>query len=132
MQRRAEKLVEALDAKVYRELRCFEGHESNVTSVAFSADGKRVLSGTLDMTLRLWDMGTGKELRRFEDYAGRVWSVAFSPDGKRALSGSCDGSIRIWDVETGKELRQVRWSPKGTRLPCGLQPGRQKGVVERQ
>ena len=60
---RAEKLVEALDAKTYCELHSFKGHTSDVGSVAFSPDGKRALSGSHDKSVRLWDLETGKELR---------------------------------------------------------------------
>ena len=125
---RAEKLVEALDTKLYRELRCFEGHTAGVCSAAFSPDGKRVLSGSRDKTVRLWDVETGKELRCFTSHTEIAWGVAFSPDGKRALSGEY-ATVRLWDAETGKELRcfeghtnyvnSVAFSPDGKRAPLG-------------
>ena len=105
VRRRAENLVLALNAALYREVRCFRGHRFTVWSVAFSPDGERVLSGSEDGTLRLWEVKAGKELRCFQGHTMAVYSVAFSPDGKRALSGSRDKTIRLWDVQTGKELR---------------------------
>ncbi len=57
-------------------------------SVAFSPDGARVLSGSGDKTLKLWDAATGALLRTFEGHSDTVISVAFSPDGTRVLSGS--------------------------------------------
>ncbi len=86
--------------------RRFAGHTKTVKSVAFHPDGKSVLSGSEDSTLRLWDIETGKEVRRFTGHTESVNSVAVSPDGRFALSGSSDKSLRLWDIETGKELRR--------------------------
>jgi WD40 repeat protein len=55
--------------------------------VAFSPDGRLVLSGSIDKTMRLWDAQTGQQLRSFSHPSG-VNRVAFSPDGRRVLSGS--------------------------------------------
>ncbi len=81
------------------------GHSEFVTSVALSPDGKYVLSGSDDKTLKLWETATGKEIRTFAGHANEVKSVAFSPDGKYALSGSHDDTLKLWDVATGKEIR---------------------------
>jgi len=76
-----------------------------VNSVAFSPDGRFVLSGSWDKTVRLWDIETGKCIRVFVDHKDFVYSVAFSPDGRFALSGSFDKTVRLWDIETGKCIR---------------------------
>jgi hypothetical protein len=125
---RAKQVVQSVEARMYRELRCFKGHTASVYSVAFSPDGKRALSGSLDKTMRLWEVDTGKELRRFESHKGWFFSVAFSPDGKQVLSGNNDKKARLWtvDVQTGKELRRFEghtgdvygatFSPDGKRI----------------
>jgi len=82
------------------------GHANELTSVAFSPDGRSVLTGSKDMTARLWEAASGNEIRRFEGHTDWVTSVAFSPDGREVLTGSRDKSARLWDAVTGQELRR--------------------------
>ena len=90
-----------------REIRSFIGHNYSVVSVAFSADGRFVLSGSSDNTMKLWEVATGKELRTFVGHTATVRSVAISPDDRFALSGSRDvDGLKLWDVATGKELHR--------------------------
>lgn len=81
------------------------GHRSVVRSIAFSPDGKLLVSGAYDTTVRIWDMATGdvkQTLDEAEDgEGGRVRSVIFSPGGKLVASGT-DYSIRVRDDTTGK------------------------------
>lgn len=83
----------------------FTGHTDAVTSVAFSRDGKYILTGSLDKTAKLWDAVTGAEVRTFSGHTGSVESVAFSPDGKYVLTGSSDKTAKLWDAATGAEVR---------------------------
>jgi WD40 repeat protein len=77
----------------------FQGHPNGVTSVAFSQDGKRIVSGFRDNTIRVSDAETGDVVSGpFQGHSGSVSSVAFSQDGKRVVSGSWDNTIRVWDV----------------------------------
>jgi WD40 repeat protein/serine/threonine protein kinase len=92
------------DAEVSGSVRSFEGHRSRVMTVAFSPDGKQMVSGSEDMTLRLWDVTTGHCVRTYDGHHGFVLSVAFSPDGKLVLSGSSDKTLRVWEVITGRCL----------------------------
>ncbi|MBT4865890.1 MAG: protein kinase [Planctomycetaceae bacterium] len=90
-----------------KETLALKGHEGVVRSVAFSPDGKRIVSGGNDKTVRVWDTLTGKEVRTLSGHTQWVSSVAFSPDGKRIVSGSIDG-IRLWNSSTGQEIRTLR------------------------
>jgi len=87
-----------------------------VWSVAFSPDGKYVVSGSCDEegsrtsctkgSARVWEAATGKEITRM-NYDGIVWTVAFSPDGKYVVSGGDDNTARVWEAATGKEIARI-------------------------
>jgi WD40 repeat protein len=64
--------------------------------VALSPDGRRILSGGQDKTVRLWDVSSADEIDHFAGHTNTVLAVAFSPDGRRALSGSIDQTARYW------------------------------------
>src|ERR1017187_10149070 len=85
-----------------------KGSSNAVYSVAFSPDGRQILTGSWDQTARLWDAATGREIRRFLGHTARVSSVAFSPDGRQILTGSWDQTARLWDIATGKEVRRFQ------------------------
>jgi WD40 repeat protein len=97
--------------------------------VAFSPDGKRIVSGSYDKTARVWDAETGTEKLALKGHTNAVFSVAFSPDGKRIVSGSNDQTARVWDAQTGTEklalkghtgwVLSVAFSPDGKRIVTG-------------
>jgi WD40 repeat protein/tRNA A-37 threonylcarbamoyl transferase component Bud32 len=76
----------------------FTGHSGWLGRLAISPDGRRVLSGSADRSVRLWDVATGKELYQFDGHKGPVYDVAFSPDGRFAVSASWDRTVRIWKL----------------------------------
>jgi WD40 repeat protein len=77
----------------------FQGHEDSVNSVAFSPDGKLIVSGSDDNTVRLWDIKGNRVAQPFQGHEDSVNSVAFSPDGKLIVSGSGDKTVRLWDIK---------------------------------
>src|SRR5208282_2748410 len=77
-----------------------KGHTEYVLSVVFSPDGKTLASGSLDNTIKLWDVARGKDLATLKGHTSAVRSVRFSPDGKTLASGSDDNTIKLWDVAT--------------------------------
>jgi RNA polymerase sigma factor (sigma-70 family) len=94
------------DLKTGKELPGLKGHFFGVESLAYSADGKRLVSAGVDNAIRLWDSATGKELSPNADHFGWLTAVVFLPDGRTLATGGMDGTIRFWDATEGKQLRQ--------------------------
>ncbi len=107
-------------------------HISLVESIAFSPDGKTLLSGSFQ-ELTIWDVATGEPRARIADFADRVCAIAFSPDGKLFATGGGapteDGEIKVFDA-SGKLVTEIRgghsdtvfgvaFSPDGKRLASG-------------
>jgi WD40 repeat protein len=85
-----------------------KGHTYDVNFVAFSPDGKTVVTTSGDQTARIWDAATGKELQKLEGHTDRVNFAVFSPDGKTVVTASRDQTTRIWDAATGKKLQKLK------------------------
>ena len=81
-------------------------HDGHLRSVAFSSDGKYLVSGGDDGTVRVWDVSEAKEVRRLLHDQG-VTSVAFSSDGRYIVSGSYDKLVRVWSTATGNEISRM-------------------------
>jgi len=105
------------------------GHSGTIVSVAFSPDGRQLLSSSYDPAPKLWDVATGRLLRTFTGHSNPVTALSFSPDGMRVLSGSFDSTVKLWDAATGKLLRSfeghtgivnsVAFSPDGNTVLSG-------------
>jgi WD40 repeat protein/tRNA A-37 threonylcarbamoyl transferase component Bud32 len=84
------------------------GHEDMVTSVAFSPNGKKIVSSSADKTIKVWDVANGTEIISLTGNESSVYCAVFSPDGKRIVSSSKDGTVKVWDVETGLETMFIK------------------------
>ncbi|KAJ7592862.1 WD40-repeat-containing domain protein [Mycena floridula] len=129
----------ALASGIYRNIEIFDMmtaavtailvHVQAISSMAFSAAGNHIVSGSEDMIIRLWDIMTGDLVRCLEGHTNVVSSITFSPDGKWVVSGSEDCTVRIWDVATDntsavllghtKAVISIQLSPDGTHLVSG-------------
>ncbi len=108
--------IHLLDLRAGKRCGALREHHDPVTCLAFSADGKRVLSADEDGGLLLWAPDTGRPLRWLEGHRGPVRTAAFSRDGHWAVSGGDDGTTRLWEVRTGKPIKlyEARWDERVT------------------
>lgn len=106
-------------------LRDIKGHSHVVRSLAFSPDGKRLLSGSFDRSLQIWDVKSGKFLKNFAGHTDLIFCVAWSPTGNTIASSSYN-EVRLWDVDSSQctdvltahagAVRAVAFSPDGKLL----------------
>ncbi|ETO27446.1 WD-40 repeat protein [Reticulomyxa filosa] len=122
----SDKTICLWDVETSKTLYILNGHERDVCCVSFSSlqsnnnnsskgnnislisgNGYTVCSGSLDKTVRVWDIETAKQLNIFEGHEGYVWSVKYGSNELRdmILSGSQDKSIRLWDIRSGKQIQ---------------------------
>ena len=80
------------------------GHLGVIWKVAFSRDGRHLVTASKDKTARIWDVATGQTVAILKGHEDGLTNAAFSPDGRRVVTASDDGTARIWDAATGNAL----------------------------
>lgn len=98
------RLLSAQDLHVIREYR---GHERQVYGAMFSGDGRWIVTGSSDKSVRIWDVESG-EFRQLQGHTSDVYRCVFSQDGEWVVSASQDGTVRVWSVKTGGLLQTLR------------------------
>ena len=88
-------------------LRSFDGHTGSVTDLAVPADGKFLITGGDDKTVRVWETTSGKQIRSFQGHMTKVIAVAVRGDARQIASASDDGAIRLWDLSTSDDHRAL-------------------------
>ena len=83
------------------------GHTHDINAFQFSPDVKYLVTGSDDLTVKLWDVASGMEVRTFRGHQTRIKAVAVSADGRQVLSGDDQGGIKLWDATTGREVRSM-------------------------
>jgi WD40 repeat protein len=120
--------IKIWDATSGKEVRTLRGHTQPVTALAFSEDGKRLASSSMDETVRIWDPDLGETLFVYRGHTGVVDGVSFRPDGKFVACVGGDGTVRVWDATASQNARQipgtqsfngcVALSPDGRSIAC--------------
>ena len=98
----AHKDIIILDAITGSQTAILSGHTDEVITVSFSSDGRSLVSGSDDRTVKLWDMQTGGAIKTFCGHTELVRSVSISVDNATIASGSFDETIRLWSTQTGE------------------------------
>lgn len=128
-----ENVVNVWDVTTGSSLMNLRGNSGQVTSLAYSPDGKSLAAASLDKTAIIWNALGGDALNRMRSQSGGLTSITFSPDGKRIAIGSDTGVIELRDAVSGKQMLQlighektvtaVAFSPDGKRLATGSADG---------
>ena len=87
--------------------RALDGHRAAIRSVSFSSDGKRVVTGSVDNTLKIWDTSNGQLHRTLRGHEREVRAAMFSPDDQSVISGGFDETVRIWKIGGYRESRML-------------------------
>ncbi|HEX8111232.1 MAG TPA: hypothetical protein VF516_26065 [Kofleriaceae bacterium] len=109
-------------------------HGGPITAVAFSPDGRWIVTASADKRARIWEAASGLPASDWFEHDGSVSAVDFSPSGRKLLTGSSDGSVRIWDLASGEDAteQERRWLARTAEILSGLHidPGTGDAVPE--
>ena len=95
-------------------LRTLTGHSSPVTAVTVTPDGRKLISGSSDETLKIWNLESGKEECTLSSHPDAINALVVTPDGKQVISGSNNETLKIWDLKTGQLLFSLPVERKNT------------------
>ncbi len=87
---------------IQQALAVLEGHTAKVWDAEFSPDGKVIISGSVDDTLRLWNVEQFRLIRTMQGHPFPILNLKYSPNGATVATGSTDGVLRLWDVASGR------------------------------
>ena len=83
------------------------GHQQPVSHVQFSPDGRYLISGSFDKSIKLWDGYNGDFLCTFRGHVGPVYQIAWSSDCRYLVSASKDSTLKLWDIKTRKLMKDL-------------------------
>ena len=98
-------LYQAVEKSRQRDV--FNGHKDEVFAVAFSPDGKFLVSGSSDNKVKLWSVGNQSPVHNFKDHKDLINSVVFSRDGNYFLSGSSDNTVKLWQGTDWQDWMEI-------------------------
>jgi WD40 repeat protein len=119
------------DAETGEQLLTLRGHADNVWKVAFSPDGSRLATGSLDWTIKLWDARTGQETLTLPGHRAVARFLAFQPDGRRLVGLFNDGTVKSWDAAPVPEASEARDQAAVLASSLFLRPLLREEVMER-
>jgi len=83
------------------------GHTSSVNTINISRDGRYIVSGGADSTIRIWDGITHKEIRKISDVNTVILTIAIVRNGTQIVSGGMEALGRVWDLNSGRLMRDI-------------------------
>ncbi|HRW07979.1 MAG TPA: WD40 repeat domain-containing protein, partial [Caldilineaceae bacterium] len=111
-------------------LRQFTGHDDEILSLAFTPDGKQLISGSMNGSVRIWDVASGVTEHQLLGHTTAVTFISVAPDGRTVATSSFDYTIRLWDVANGRCLHVEKEGAVGAMtVAFGHLPGSDESIL---